>query len=171
MITISPSLEYVSAKCGTGKTTATVNYIAEHRYDWNYLYVVPTQDLMNSVQEAFGTKDITAHTISSVTDYRAVATNINKYLNNAADFGHVLIVTKEAYKHIPHFNRRDNWKIVVDEIPQVDAGHKLNLPRNMDKISSRVERGREVNEYLVQIVAKDPKELRMPTPPPSGQSF
>jgi hypothetical protein len=95
-----------------------------------------------------------------VTHDRAVATNINKYLNNAANFGHVLIVTKEAYKHIPYFNRRENWKSVIDEIPQVDVGHKLNLPRNMDKISSRVECGPEVNDHLVQIVAKDPKALR-----------
>ena len=157
---ISPSLQYVSAKCGTGKTTATVAYIAEHRDECNYIYVVPTQDLMNCVQEAFKAKDITAHTISSVTHYRAVATKINKYLKNAADFGHVLIVTKEAYKHIPYFNRRNNCKIVIDEIPQVDVGHKLNLPRNMNKIRSRVECGPEVNEHLVQIVAKDPKELR-----------
>ncbi len=115
---------------------------------------------MNSVQEAFKAKGITAHTISSETHDRAVTTSIIEYLKNSEDTGHLLIITKEAYKHIPYFNRRNNWKIVIDEIPQVDVGHKLNLPRNMGKISSRVERGCVVNEHVVQIVAKDPKALR-----------
>ena len=34
----------------------------------------------------------------------------------------VLLITWNAFIDLPYFNRRDNWKIVVDELPQVAAG-------------------------------------------------
>ena len=39
-------IHYVSAPCGSGKTYATCQYIKEHRYIRNHMYVAPTMVLI-----------------------------------------------------------------------------------------------------------------------------
>ena len=150
----------VSAPCGTGKTTAITQHIATHQFENNWLYVTPTQRLMTSVAERFKSLGVDVKTISSETHKGTVLGSIYECLRHAPDEGMVVIITLEAYKSIAYFNRRENWQVVIDEIPQVDVCHQLTLPRNIEQISNRLQLARTINADISRVVAIDENALR-----------
>ena len=56
---------YLSAACGTGKTTAFIDYIKNNRHDRNAMYVAPTKRLIGQVERRLDKSGIPYRTITS----------------------------------------------------------------------------------------------------------
>ena len=132
-------IHYVSAPCSTGKTYAACRYISENQYVGNHLYIAPSLRLFNEVNTLLQGMGVQAKVITSETHPKCVKRAIIEFLKSALDCGHVLLITWNAFIDLPYFNRRDNWKIVVDELPQVDSFYRMMLPRNYGFISEHLE--------------------------------
>ena len=152
--------QYVSAPCGAGKTTAIINHIVQYPYQHNYLVVLPTERLMNKVHTTFLSRGIHADRISSKTHPNSVIHEVVEYLKRPDNEGLVLIISWEAYKRIPFFSRRDNWKIFIDEIPPVDTCHQFTVPRNINKISKQIRIENTINVDVARVVAIDQNSLK-----------
>jgi hypothetical protein len=63
---------------------------------------------------------VEATIIASETHEHRVKTSILKFLNDAQDAGEALLVAWNAHVDLPYFNRRENWQVVIDEVPQLD---------------------------------------------------
>ena len=124
------AIYYASAPCSTGKTFAACEYICERRTSTNHLYVAPSRELLKETAKQLEDRGVKADVITSDTDPGAVKGSIIRYFNSALDFGHILLITWNAFIDLPYVNRRQNWTVIVDELPQVDQFHRLMLPRN-----------------------------------------
>ncbi len=132
-------IHYVSAPCSTGKTHAACRYIADNEYVRNHLYIAPSLRLLNEIKATLQCMGVQAKVISSETHPKCVKRSIIELTKSALDCGCVLLITWKAFIDLPYFNRRDNWKIVVDELPQVDSFYRMMLPRNYGFITEHLE--------------------------------
>jgi len=119
-----------SAPCGTGKSH-TMRDIIEFS-DKNCLIVLPTIDLIKEQEQQLGNYNFTdSRSIHSEDELAGtVKQRLTEYFIHAPDHGQVLFITWESYKTLGSIPRRDNWKIFIDEIPQIDRYGKIRLKYN-----------------------------------------
>lgn len=152
-------VHYVSAPCGSWKTTAACKYIVENIGDCNHMYVAPTLRLLSEVEKTLKVLGITPTIITSDTEPRTLAAIIN-YLKSAPWYGVVLLITHQSCFRIPYFARRENWQIFIDEIPQLDFYHSPRLPRSAHLLSNYLEVKACINEKISQLGAIDKTALK-----------
>ena len=51
-------------------------------------------------------------------------------MNHAEDAGEILLITWNAYVDLPYLNRRENWQVIIDEVPQVDRFYAVVAPQS-----------------------------------------
>jgi len=155
-----PRINIVSAPCGSGKTYATCNYIAKQQRRKNCMYVAPSIKLLKQTKEELESKGLTVDMITNQSHPRRVMRGITSYLNNCDPSGSVLLITWASYQVIPHFNRNDNWRIFVDEVPQVDQFFEINLQQHIDELLKYIKLGEAVNETLSLVVPVNEGKLK-----------
>jgi hypothetical protein len=52
-----------------------------------------------------------------------------EHLNNSGDNGEILFITHESFLQLPYFDRRQDWDVIIDEIPSVNKDLTLNIPK------------------------------------------
>ena len=124
------TVRFVSAPCSTGKTRAACQFIADNQHDGNHLYVAPSIDLLNQTLSQLTSMGVGAKLITSATHPQRVKAEIVGLVNSAPSLGMTLLITWCAYSDLPFFHHRDNWTIIIDEVPQVDRFYPLMLPHN-----------------------------------------
>ena len=82
--------------------------------------MAPSIKLLNQTKDELESLGLTVDLITSDSHPHGVVSAITRYLNSVESVGHVLLITWTSYQKIPYFNRRDDWRIIVDEVPQVD---------------------------------------------------
>jgi len=126
------TIYYAGGPCGTGKSYAACEYISRNLMQSNYLYVVPSLILVDEINQMLSGFGIKATVITSNT-HRSVKSAIIKHMNGIKDdFGKVLLITWQAYVDLPYYNRRLDWQVIVDEVPQLDRYYPLALPRHLN---------------------------------------
>lgn len=153
-------IRYVSSPCSTGKTHAACKYISDREYVRNHLYVGPSLKLLNETKEALRKVGIEAEVISSETHPKRVKKTAIESIKATLDCGHVLLMTWSAYIDLPYFNRRSNWEIIVDEIPQVDRFYRLMLPQNYEFVTEHLQIFPTDQSGLSLIKAKNPGRIK-----------
>lgn len=155
-------VKIVSEPCGRGKTYALGSVIQKTLYKRNHLILAPTLDLIaemkSDLEEKHGIQSVIEITSNTSNSVRKTAI---EYFKSAEDTGHVLLMTWLGYQDLPYFNRRENWDVYIDEIPQIDEFLPFTIPFNNKKILDYVEIGEPVNEVLAKVKVKDGLEKEL----------
>lgn len=157
---IPTKINMVPAPCASGKTFATCRYVAKHVGMCNWLYVAPSIQLLKQTKDELEDLGLTVDMITSASHPHNVVSAITRYLKGVESSGHVLLVTWTSYQKIPYFNRRKDWRIIVDEVPQVDQFFEINLQQHMDELLTYVQLGENVNETTATVIPVDDGKLK-----------
>ena len=153
-------IDFVSANCGAGKSHGACRYITENLREKNFLYVAPSLQLVSEIAERLKSMGVSPRVITSETHPNSVKRAAMEALKWAPDLGCCLLLTWQAFSELPFFPNRDEWQVVVDEIPQTDLFYKLKVPFNQRFITEWVEIDRAVNERVALLRAVDEATLR-----------
>jgi hypothetical protein len=156
---LKQAIHYVSAAAGRGKTHAACDYIAANATACNYLYVAPTIQLLEQTFTVLCERGLTPIIITNTTNKGNVKREIMTKLRGAETQGTVLLVCWNSFSEIPYFPRKENWTIVVDEIPQLDEFHPLDLPKHFGLILDHVRNLRVETEGLYRMIPTNSKRL------------
>lgn len=124
----------LDALCATGKTEAACRFISKNQYWSNYLYVVPTKKLGKEVQDRLKTMGVDALRVDGDHYPDGVQKNLIPLIKEAPEVGTVIICTHQTYFSLAYFHRRDNWNVIIDEVPQIDTAALINDPADLDVI-------------------------------------
>ncbi len=153
-------INFVSAPCGSGKTHSTCLYIKENIGGTNFLYTAPSCHLLNQTATMLQSLGLKPRVITSETYARHVKGAIIDALKNDPTPGCILLVTWQAYVDLPFFPNRDEWQLIVDEIPQLDQFYALQVPYNQHFIADWVEIAKPINEMIGLVKPCDRSKLR-----------
>jgi hypothetical protein len=153
-------IDFVSAPCGAGKSYGACRYIKDHLFEKNFLYVAPSLQLVSEVEARLRAMGVALRVITSETHPKCVKRAVMEALEWAPDLGCCLLITWQAFVDLPFFPNREEWQVVVDEIPQADVFYKLKIPFNQRFITEWVEIDHVVNEKVALLRAVDEGKLR-----------
>jgi hypothetical protein len=153
---LKPTVHYVSAPCGAGKTYAACRFIADYHGETNFLYVAPSRELIEQTKRMLEGFGVQARAITSDTHANRVKSAIVDFLNATDDAGEVLLITWNAYVDLAYFNRSENWEVIIDEVPQLAGFYGWTLPRNLCCLTDHIDIAeRSVNDKFGRIIVKD----------------
>ena len=159
----NPTINYVSAPCGWGKTHAACLYISRNGHEINSVYAAPSIALLRQTREMllnFGIHPNNVTLITQDTHPNHVKPAIVQYLTRATAEGNVLLITQQAYLDLPYFHHRERWLAFIDELPQVDEFRTYKVPRYYHLIAEHVEAETWVGETMAILCPKDVGQLR-----------
>ena len=123
-----------NALAGAGKTYALAKYADElARTGKKILFVQPTIQLIdNTYRNEFLARWKPTYRIQPVHSgsdnfSRSVKSEILNRMRAEDVGGELLLITHEAFKTLPRFRQRQNWMVLMDEVPSVDDYTALNL--------------------------------------------
>ena len=156
------TIHFVSAPCGSGKTYAACQFISDHRFCANHIYVAPTLNLIEETRKTLEDMGVAPTVITHGTHPGHVKGQIIKFLNGSYQMGQVLLITWNAYVDLRYINRRGNWQIIIDELPQLDRFYGWRLPRNLAFLTDDInlDETAAVNDRLAKVLVKDANGLR-----------
>lgn len=150
----------VSAPCSSGKTYSTCQHLMQQRTRCNWLYVAPSIKLLNQTKIDLERHGLEPVLITSETDKHHVMGAIMNQITRAEESGTVLLITWQSYQNLPFFENRQNWRVIIDEVPQVDKFYAIDLRQHMDELTQYVQLGETVNETLATVIPVDPDMLK-----------
>lgn len=119
---------------GAGKTYACVRFADRlARLGQKVLFVQPTKHLItktiaDELQPLAPTYPVRAiHGDSSPTT-SVIAEAVAHFQKAVAGQGEILFLTHSALLRLPHIERKRDWTLIMDEVPQVDQFEELHLP-------------------------------------------
>ena len=116
------TLYYVDGPCGSAKTYAAVRYAHQlARLGKKVLICQPSIFLINQTLTDLAslTPEVRSRAIHGETSDRVIA-DIIEHLKHTAMDGEILLITHSALMLLPYFHRRQDWHLILDEIPQAD---------------------------------------------------
>ncbi len=149
------TIKIVSAACGAGKSYALRKEIKKNQQQHNHLIVLPSLALVNQFYSDLKFDGLSlVEKITSDTNPKKVKSTIVKYLSDCLDSSHVLIITWVAFDDLPFFKRKGNWRIFIDELPQVDSIFSVDISKNKQFITDFVELGKTINSNIATVAIK-----------------
>jgi superfamily II DNA or RNA helicase len=125
----------LDAPAGSGKTRACAHHADRlARLGHKVLFVQPTKHLItktiaDELQPLAPAYPVIALHSGTVAPTASVIAAIVAHFQNAErDRGEVLFVTHAAFMLIPYIERKADWVLIMDEVPQVDVFEELKLP-------------------------------------------
>jgi hypothetical protein len=156
-------LRTVNAPCGAGKTSAQCEHIANlfRGRGGRFLYIVPTIDLSDQIKSTLKRFGVHPNTIHNIHSDKTCPSVSNKIIQVAEDlnrerFG-VLIIQLEALKILPYCPIKGDWEVIIDEVPQIDTYHRLEVPYYHNIVREFIELGDQVNGDLYKVRLKSVK--------------
>ena len=153
-------LRTVNAPCGSGKTSAQCEHIANlfRGRGGRFLYIVPTIDLSDQIKSTLKRFRVHPNTIHNIHSDKTCPSVSNKIIQVAEDlnrerFG-VLIIQLEALKILPYCPIKGDWEVIIDEVPQIDTYHRLEVPYYHNIVREFIELGDQVNGDLYEVKLK-----------------
>jgi hypothetical protein len=153
---VDPIVHYVSSPCGRGKTYAACKFMRDNQFRANHLYVAPSRRLVGETEKTLKTFGVDPMVITSDTHAGHVKASIIEFMNHAEDAGEILLITWNAYVDLPYVTRRENWRVIIDEVPQVDRFYAWMLPRNLSFLTEYLDLDvASVNDKVARVIVKD----------------
>ena len=153
---LQPIVHYVSSPCGRGKTYAACKFMRDNKFRSNHLYVAPSRRLVGETEKTLKTFGVDPMVITSDTHAGHVKAGIIEFMNHAEDAGQILLITWNAYVDLPYLNRRENWRVIIDEVPQVDRFYPWMLPRNLSFLTEQIDIDEASgNDKVARVIVKD----------------
>ena len=123
-------LYFVDGVCGSAKTYAAVRHAHNlARLGKKVLFVQPSIFLIDQTQADLAglTPEVRVRAIHGGTSDRVIADIIDHTKRTALD-GEILFITHAALMLLPYFHRRQDWHLIMDEVPQADWCSEFNVP-------------------------------------------
>ena len=123
-------LYFVDGPCGSAKTHAAVRHAHRlARLGMKVLFVQPSIFLINQTLADLASlaPEVRCRAIHGETSDRVIA-DIIEHLKHTAQDGEILFVTHAALMLLPYIHRRQDWHLILDEIPQADWCAEFNVP-------------------------------------------
>jgi hypothetical protein len=153
---VDPIVHYVSSPCGRGKTYAACQFMRDNQFRANHLYVAPSRRLVAETEKTLKTFGVDPMVITSDSHTNHVKAGIVEFMNHAEDSGEILLITWNAYVDLPYVNRRENWRVIIDEVPQLDRFYGPRLPRNLSFLTEHIDiEDSAVNDRVATARIKD----------------
>src|SRR5271157_3975938 len=134
-------IQYLCAICGAGKTRALARYAKHLALNGEKVLIVQkTIKLIKStVCDEIGVTPFSV-TIFHCDDNGTgnVSVRLSQHFKNAGYGGEIVVTTHETFAHMPYFEDKAKWHVIVDEIPQIDDMECFNLSETHSIISERV---------------------------------
>lgn len=130
MQTETPTIDFLGALAGSGKTYRLSRYSHSRAgRGGKFLFTQPSKLLIdNTIRGEFGClSEIPLRAIHSDNCDSPIA-SIIAHSEQSGDRGEILMITQQALLRLPHFERKQDWTLIVDEIPQVDGFAEFTLP-------------------------------------------
>ncbi len=124
----------LNTPAGSGKTRACARYADRLARDGQkVLFVQPTKDLITKtiaeelqpLAPTYPVREIHSDTCLKAS---VVAEAVAHFKNATADQGEILFLTHAGFLLIPYIERKREWTLIMDEVPQVDQFEELRLP-------------------------------------------
>lgn len=128
----------LSAPCGAGKSTVAIAAIKEGLGRTNFLLVLPTIDLIEEMAARLKEHEIECVKVHSEAQQNVGAV-LAEMIEEGPEVGRVVLTTWKSYSVMRWSPTRRNWKIFVDEVPQVDTFFPFTFPRNDDLLLKHIE--------------------------------
>ena len=125
------TIYYVSGLCGSGKTYGMGLFIKESELQTKFIITTPSRKLADEIEQQLTTLEITdVHKIYLEEDQQAnVQSRIISAIQEINMLGQgVIICTQQIFPRIGFFENRNEWVLIVDEIPSVDRFSDPTLP-------------------------------------------
>lgn len=127
------TIHYFDALAGAGKTRALALYTDRlARRNQKVLFVQPTKHLIDkTIADELDVLDPTypIRAIHGDTEPdRVIAEIVTHFQNTQQGVGEALFITHSAFLRLPYIQRRGDWVLIMDEVPQVDVFEELPLP-------------------------------------------
>jgi hypothetical protein len=155
---VTRPINFVSAKCGTGKTHWLAYLLADTNYCQNNLVAFPTRRLLKEFSKKLDKLKIGGFTglhhkiITSDTDPRKVKKAVIEFLKQSDEIGSILLTTHKGLLDLPYFPNSNDWNVFIDEMPNVDTPYKFTLPENSNHLLDYIEVGKCAGESGKTIV-------------------
>jgi hypothetical protein len=155
-------IHFVGGPCGSGKTQHTCDHIKKWIHETNYIYVAPSNLLAEQTAGDLRKRGLSnVVVVNSDSHPRNVRRQIIKEMKGAPEEGLVLVITWQAFVGLPYFAKKDDFQIIIDEVPQLDGYYSIRLlPRNAEQISEWVDVASFVNEQIGVVKARDLDKLQ-----------
>ena len=154
---------YVEAECGRGKTHSSLEYIKHWQYEFNFLYVSPTIDLIEETYKRLNGDEKQSKYIKPIHSRNTINVSSSFYDHiNSIDEpeGHIVLITWETFINLKDISKLKDFFIFIDEVPTVDTAYFENVPYNYNRITRYLEVSKTINETIGLVKAKDKKKLR-----------
>ncbi|MFP5515041.1 MAG: DEAD/DEAH box helicase family protein [Alphaproteobacteria bacterium] len=136
------TIEYVSGLCASGKTTAAEEVICRRvRAGENVLVVVPSVELGEEIEKALRALDPGLPVFRFDRDTQGRGMVMRKLMEHLIHTtqGQVVITTQASFFGLQHFHRREDWHVIIDEVPAGHEGRQLNLPETYRVITDYID--------------------------------
>jgi superfamily II DNA or RNA helicase len=139
------TIRYFNALAGAGKTYAlALEADRLARLGQKVLFVQPSKLLINNtIRDELQTRDPSypIRAIHGDTDLKttSVVGEIAAYFKQVKDGGEVLFITHAAFMRLSYIQKKGNWHLIIDEVPQVDVYEEWNLPATHHLITPYLE--------------------------------
>ncbi len=150
-------IQYLCAICGAGKTKAMARYAKTlARNGEKVLIVQKTIKLINAtVCDAIGAAPFSVTTFHCDNSGSGnVSVRVSQHFTNAGPGGEIVVITHETFAHMPYFEGKEKWHVIVDEVPQIDDTECFNLSETHSIISERLTPA-EFNENWYRLEGND----------------
>ena len=127
---------YVGGACSSGKTFRACVFIEEHCKESNFLYVAPSNQLGEQTVKELRRRGLNVCVINTGTHPKTVRREIIRALKEAPEYGVVLVVTWQAFVGLPYFPEEKNFRVIIDEIPQLDQFYPMRQPVEANRLQS-----------------------------------
>ena len=127
-------MEYFDALAESGKTRASARYADRlARLNQKVLFVQPTKHLIDKTiadelkpldppyryRAIHGDADLSGSVVGDI---------VRHFQTTPQHEGEVLFITHAAFFRVPYIERKADWVLIMDEVPQVDVFEEWNLP-------------------------------------------
>jgi superfamily II DNA or RNA helicase len=132
----------LNAPAGSGKTRACARDADRlARRGHKVLFVQPTRHLItktiaDELEPLAPSYPVTALHGGTVAPQASVTAAVVAHFKNAVrDRGEILFITHAGFLLTPYIERKADWVLIMDEVPQVDVFEELKLPETHDLIT------------------------------------
>jgi hypothetical protein len=148
---------YVNALAGSGKTHGAIQYALKMASSGEKVLIVqPTIKLIEESYQNAKNRNLLGMNISRIHSESVLnistQSELMEYLKYPIpDVGEVLFVTHKTFFSLPYFHQKDNWIVIVDEVPNVIRLVDINLPDTHNLITGHIE---AINENALYYLLK-----------------
>ncbi len=139
------TINFLDSLAGSGKTRALARYADRiARRGHKVLFVQPTKHLIEkTIAEELQPLDpsypiLAIHSDTARRTNSVVGDIVNHTRSTARDAGEILFITQTAFFRLPYIERRSDWVLLMDEVPQVDVFEEFPLPETHHLITAHL---------------------------------